>query len=76
MQFRAYFKEIVNDILKSVINPISFFFPFIDDHILCRQFSILQKNYEELRNVLKRFLDKSADESSVYKQLIKVHNVD
>ena len=76
LELKEFFIEVVKDIMKSLMNPLSILFPFIVDYNLCKPYTTIEKNCAELRAVLKKFLDMSSDESSVYKQLIHQHKVD
>ena len=76
MPFKEFFIKLVDDIVKSAMNPISFIFPFVIDYNLCKPYTTIEKNCAELRSVLKNFLDKSSDETSVYKQLVNKHKID
>ena len=57
------------------MNPLSTFFPFVIEYNLCKPYTTIEKNCVELRAVLKRFLDRSSDETSVYKQLVNKYNI-
>ena len=76
MPFKEFFVKLVDDMFKSSLSVVSMLFPFLNDYNLCKPYSTIEKNCVELRTMLKRFLDRSSDETSVYKQLVNKHNID
>ena len=75
LPFKEFFIKLVEDIVKSSMNPLSTFFPFVIEYNLCKPYTTIEKNCVELRAVLKKFLDRSSDETSVYKQLVNKYNI-
>ena len=61
LPFKEFFIKLVEDIVKSSMNPLSTFFPFVIEYNLCKPYTTIEKNCVELRAVLKRFLDRSSD---------------
>ena len=74
LEYIKMFKEVIQDNLKSAINPLTFLLPFLEKYSLCKPFTTIKKNSIELRNKLQKFLDDNPDESSVYEQLVSEYN--
>ena len=74
--FKQFFIKLVGDIIGSAMNPLCILFPFVIDYNLCKPYTTIEKNCIELRTVLKKFLDRSSDQTSVYKQLVNKQNID
>ena len=76
LEYIKMFKQVIQDNLKSAINPLTFLLPFLEKYSLCKPFTTIKKNSIELRNKLQKFLDDNPDESSVYEQLVSEYKVD
>lgn len=75
MKFDEFYPKLVEDLMKTLANPVGILFPVTVDYNLCEPFKTNQKNISELWRVLSTYFKESSDRSSVYHKIIGEHGI-